>query len=408
MKIGLFSDVTVFNPPFPSGVSRFFRDISTQLTRRGHKVIIFEPAVYLGQAKTEFIKKNILVYRLFSVRWTLYSNYPIGVPLKELFFEVPYDLDIIHANHAGMGIYAAVTSWKKRIPRVISYHTPVIHYLNYIPSLLFFLKSQRLVNYLIRKIYEQFFLTIVPTQGVKNMLIRRGFKGPFDFFPTCLDLKSLPTPSHKTLTAFKENYSLDGKKIILFVGRMSPEKGVNQILQIIPSVIKKIPTAHFLMVGTGPFLEIYKSLARKSKITDHVTFTGYLSDFDLFSAINVSDVGLIFVNNAQIFDMTILEYWNYGLPLVIMNAIGIDEIVHDGDTGLLFSTLNEAKNAILTILSNETLAQRIRANCKRTVQEKYDIRKCICQLEALYRKGAQEYYHSFKTQKFHFLRRTYK
>jgi 1,2-diacylglycerol 3-alpha-glucosyltransferase len=408
MKIGIFSDVTVFNPPFPSGVSRFFREISMELVRRGHEVIIFEPSVYLGQPKIEQIKKNLTVHRLFSVRFTLYSNYPISVPLKEIFFGVPYELDIVHANHAGMGTFAGVASWKRRIPRVISYHTPLIHYLEYLPPVLFYLKSQALVNYLVRKTYEQFSLTIVPTQGVKNALIKRGFKGPFGFFPTCLDLASLPKPSPKALASFKQKYSLEGKKIILFVGRMSPEKGVDKIIRLIPSIRKKVPSAHFLMVGTGPFLEFYRKSIRSSGLAEHVTFTGYLSDFDLFSAINISDVGLIFVNEAQIFDMTILEYWNYGLPLVIRNAMGIDEIVTDGENGLLFSNLREARDKILALLLDENLAQRIGSNCKRTVYEKYDIRKCIIQLEQLYKQGTEAYYRDFKQQKFHFLRRIHR
>ena len=396
MKIGIFSDVTVYNPPFPSGVSRFFREITTQLAKRGHKVTIFEPRVNSNQPKVKNIKKNITAHRCFALKFTNYADYPICLPFREIFFGISDELDIVHANHAGMGSFAAVASWKRRIPRVISYHTPIIHYLNYMPLPLFFLRSAWLVNFLVRSAYKRHILNIVPTQGVKNELVKRGFKGPFGFFPTCLDLQSLPKPSSKHLDAFRDRYSLNGKKVILFVGRMSPEKGVDQILHLIPPVIKKVPTAHFLMVGTGPFLELYRKRANNSDLAGHVTFTGYLSDFDLFSAISISDVGLNFSNIAQIFDMAMLEYWNYGLPLVVRKAMGIEEVVQDNENGLLFNTLIEAKDKILSLLTNAELAAKIRTNCKRTVEEKYDIRKKIVQLEKLYAYGAKIYYGYFR------------
>jgi 1,2-diacylglycerol 3-alpha-glucosyltransferase len=397
----------VYNPPFPSGVSRFFREITTQLARRGHEVTIFEPRVNYSQPKIKKIKKKITAYRCFSLKFTNYANYPICLPLKEVFFGIPFELDIVHANHAGMGSFAAVASWRRRIPRVISYHTPIIHYLNYLPLPLFFLRSRKLINAFVRLAYEQHFLNIVPTQGVKNELIKRGFKGPFGFFPTCLDLQGLPKPSSRNLDAFREKYALIGKKVVLFVGRMSPEKGVEQIFSLIPSIIKKVPDVHFLMVGTGPYLETYKKLSNNPDLAGHLTFTGYLSDIDLFTAISISDVGLIFVKEAQIFDCTILEYWSCGLPLVIRKAMGIEEVVQDNENGLLFNTLAEARAKILALLTDDALSTKIRENCKRTVEEKYDIRKNIVLLEKLYARGYREYFTAFKKRSFHFMRKNF-
>ena len=233
-------------------------------------------------------------------------------------------------------------------------------------------------------VYNQFHLNIVPTQGVQNALIKRGFRGPFGFFPTCLNLGQLPSPTSQDLNAFREKFGLENKKVVLFVWRMSPEKGIDQILQLVPGIIKREPNTHFLMVGKGPYLEYYRQLTKDSKIEKHVTFTGYLSDFDLFSAISISHLGLIFVGEAQIFDMAILEYWNYGLPLVIRHAMGIDEVVHEKETGLLFSNLTEAKEKILMLLQNDDLHKSMSSNCKSTVEKNYDIRDCIKILESLY------------------------
>ncbi len=386
MKIGIFSECVIYDPPFPSGVARFFREITTELARRGHEIFIFEPFGHPNQPKIQKIKDGITVYRAFSIPLGKYMNFPVCIPLKEIFSGISIDLDIVHANSSGIGVLAGLTSYRQRIPRIISYHTPLVHYTSYAPLPFFILRNARLVNYLERLVYNQFNMTIVPTEGVKKELIRRGFTGPFGFFPTCLDLQSLPHPSRRDLKDFEARYNLTRKKVILFVGRMSPEKGVNQILQLIPAIIKEEPNTHFLMVGTGPFLEDYKQKCRQMNLTKYVTFTGYLNDYDLFTAINLAQIGLIFVNEAQIFDMTILEYWNYGLPLIIRKAMGIEEVVEDQYTGLLFSSMQEAKRNILLLLKDDELRTKIRNNCRKTVEEKYNIRKTIINLENLYEK----------------------
>jgi 1,2-diacylglycerol 3-alpha-glucosyltransferase len=389
MKIGIFSECVVYNPPFPSGVARFFREITTELARRGHEITLFEPASHPNLPKIAEIKENITIHRVFSIPLGKYLNFPVSLPLKEIFTDIPYKFDVVHANSAGMGVFAGITSYRQRIPRVISYHTPLIHYTNYAPLPFFFVRNKRLVNYLERLVYNSFNLTIVPTEGVKSDLQRRGFSGPFGFFPTCLDLQNLPTPSAQELKAFQERYNLLNKKVILFVGRMSPEKGVNQILKLVSPIVQAVPEAHFLMVGTGPYLEAYRQMALDLNLTKEITFTGYLSDYDLFTAISLAHMGLIFVNEAQIFDMTILEYWNYGLPLIIRKAMGIEEVVQDKYNGLLFSNLEEAKTRILSLLESDDLRQQIRANCNKTVNQHYHIRKTIVQLENLYKKSAE-------------------
>ncbi|NVM27849.1 MAG: glycosyltransferase [Candidatus Helarchaeota archaeon] len=383
MKIGIFSECVVYNPPFPAGVARFFREITTELARRGHEVLLFEPRGHSNQPKIEEIKDGITIYRGFSIALQKYMNFPVCIPIKEMITSIPFSLDVVHANNSGIGVLAAIISRRQRIPRVISYHTPLIHYTSYAPLPLFFLRSTRLVNRLESLVYNIFNLTIVPTQGVKNELQRRGFNGPFGFFPTCLDLQSLPKPSSQECDVFRQKYALSGKKVILFVGRMSPEKKIEDVLQLIPDVVKKEPLAHFLMVGTGPFLEDYKNLVRKWQLAQNVTFTGYLSDFDLFTAMHVSDVGLIFADDAQIFDMTILEYWSSGLPLIIRKAMGIEEVVKKG-TGLLFADWSEAINHILTLLQDDALRDEMGKNCRKMVEQRYDIRKTIVQLEKLY------------------------
>jgi 1,2-diacylglycerol 3-alpha-glucosyltransferase len=384
LRIGIFSETIIYNPPFPSGVSRFFKEITTELARRGHEVFIFEPRANSNQPKTEIIKAGITVFRTFSITFKFYLNFPVSLPFKEIFLDIPFQLDVVHANAPGIAVLAGMTAYRQRIPRLISYHTPLIQYTNYAPLPLLFLRNRKIVNYLERMMYNQFNLTIVPTQGVRDALSSRGFNGPFGFFPTCLDLQNLPRPPNKDQETFREKYNLSDKKVILFVGRMSPEKGVDKILQMVPSIIKKEPDTKFLMVGKGPFLEYYKSLTQERNLTANVAFTGYLSDYDLFTAISLSHMGLIFVGEAQIFDMTILEYWNYGLPLIIRNAMGIDEVVHHGENGLLFNSLKAARDNVLQLLQKDDLQLKIRANCQELVQQRYDIRKCIPLLENLY------------------------
>ncbi len=111
--------------------------------------------------------------------------------------------------------------------------------------------------------------------------VRHTFDVPDDklnYIPNGVDLEKF---DNHNANLNRGNYALDWEQIVLFVGRMYPQKGPGHLIEAMPQIIDNNPEAKFVMVGSGA-TEHYKGIA-KNKVGDKVHFPGYVSDQELIS-----------------------------------------------------------------------------------------------------------------------------
>lgn len=158
--------------------------------------------------------------------------------------------------------------------------------------------------------------------------------------------------------------SFNGRRILLTVGRLVPRKGVDKVLEALPTVIARHPEVLYVVVGDGKYREDLRRLTETLGISDHVLFTGKVPDVrpfyhacDIFvmparqeGKGDVEGLGLVFLEAAAC-----------GKP-VIAGAVGgaVDAVVHEV-TGLFVDPTNpkEIADAILRLLDDPKLAQRM-------------------------------------------------
>ncbi len=170
-------------------------------------------------------------------------------------------------------------------------------------------------------------------------------------------------------------------KRLLFVGRVSPEKGVHVLLEAFRNVIERYPDTELEIVGPQgipPFESIVglsderriKELARFysvsyrsylqdslcSGLSSKVFFTGSVPHLDLPGYYCNADV-LINPSLYEAFGMTLVESMACQLPVIATRVGGMVEIVEDGKNGLLVEpdSVSDLTRAILALLSNEDL-----------------------------------------------------
>ena len=139
----------------------------------------------------------------------------------------------------------------------------------------------------------------------------------------------------------KETLGLASKKVIVSVGRLVHRKGQDILIQAMPEVLKKIPDAHLVLIGEGPYRGYLESRVKKLDIGEHVTFIGRISYADLpryiclgqlfvmpcrsrFAGLEVEGLGIVY-----------LEASACGLPVIAGNSGGAPDAVLDGVTGLV-------------------------------------------------------------------------
>ena len=144
----------------------------------------------------------------------------------------------------------------------------------------------------------------------------------------------------------RKELGLQDKKIIISVGRLVHRKGQDNLIQAMPAVLKKIPNAHLLLVGEGPYKKHLEKLVMKSSLEQNVTFAGrimydrlpsYLSAADLFAmpsrsrffGLEVEGLGIVY-----------LEASACGIPVVAGNSGGAPDAVLEGVTGLCVDGTN--------------------------------------------------------------------
>jgi glycosyltransferase involved in cell wall biosynthesis len=170
--------------------------------------------------------------------------------------------------------------------------------------------------------------------------------------------------------------------VIGTVAYLSPEKGLNYLIEaaaLIPAVQNRL---RFVIVGDGKCLHDLKELAIKKGLKDVFHFAGFHSDtyqfmksFDIFALPSLSE-GL---------SSAILEAMATSLPIVATNVGGIPELVKDGDNGLLVAPANPVSlaRAIQHLLDNPEEAARMGQRGRERIEAYFTLERKILETERL-------------------------
>ena len=171
----------------------------------------------------------------------------------------------------------------------------------------------------------------------------------------------------------RHHFAQPYEKIILYVGRMVHEKGVQILLDAAPKVLAGYPDARFLLVGTGGYLDDLRRQAGALGIADRVDFLGYVSDQDLRDLYKLSDIVCI-PSLYEPFGIVALEGMAAKVPVVTSDTGGLTDFVEHMVTGLTTYTGDSGSLAwaLLEVLRNPALAERLKADAYEKVRNIYN------------------------------------
>ncbi|MBD2101131.1 glycosyltransferase family 4 protein [Leptolyngbya sp. FACHB-261] len=123
-------------------------------------------------------------------------------------------------------------------------------------------------------------------------------------------------------------------KIALTVGRLDFQKGYQDLIPVIPHVVKEFPDLKFIWVGEGELRERLVDSVQEYGITEHVCFLGYRSDIGRL--LTTADLFVFPTRFEGGQSFALAEAMAYALPIVTSKASGIPEVIEHGVHGLLF------------------------------------------------------------------------
>jgi len=187
-----------------------------------------------------------------------------------------------------------------------------------------------------------------------------------------------PAPRSEGLS---QSLSLAGKVVILTVARLVPRKGHRAALQAFSIMCREFPSAHYLIVGTGPEEDHLKQLVREKGLEDRVTFAGFVPSEKLPEFYCTCDLMLL-ANREEAngdvegFGIVFLEANAAGKPVIAGRTGGAVEAVQDGVTGLLVNPddPSEIAAALRRLLSDTRLRERLGLAGLQRVRSEFDWR----------------------------------
>ncbi|MDL4839797.1 glycosyltransferase family 4 protein [Aquibacillus rhizosphaerae] len=288
------------------------------LKDQGHEVLIIAPD--LGVSEFEGVQvAGIPAFTFFMYKDKKYAFFSPKVKkhLKE------FQPDLVHVvNPAFLGITGIFYAKRLKIPLIASYHTHVPKYADYYRVSMF----KPILWWYFRTIHNRADINLCTSGSVLTELKEKRFHN-VHLWKRGVDTnqyhpKRYDDGIRNRLTAGKKD-----KKLLLFVGRLAPEKDIEKIRDL----LKQSSEFCLAIVGDGPhraFLEEYY------KGTNTV-FTGFLHGNELASAYASSDI-FVFPSTTETLGLVLLEAMASGLPVVAAESGPTSEQVSNGKTGLLY------------------------------------------------------------------------
>lgn len=159
-----------------------------------------------------------------------------------------------------------------------------------------------------------------------------------------------------SVTPFRSNKPF-GEKMVLFVGRLTRQKGPEKFVEIAERVLEKDPNVRFVMAGAGDYFRSVLEKSAYSSIGKRFHLTGFLNQEKLRYLLSLTDVYCM-PSVSEPFGLSAVEAAQFGIPCVISKQSGVAEVLK-GALTFDFWDVDRAANYILGLLHNKVLSRKV-------------------------------------------------
>jgi len=405
MRIALCSD---WFYPRVGGVASHMAGLAWALTSRGHHVTIITGKIRKedeGQGEGQEWEEGcqafpisdapFTVHRLdaFRVPWLGITPFRTGGKLKRILQQER--IELVHSHHAFTPLSLAGLACARDlgIPGVLTTHS-----LSFLYNVRLLWTPVGRMLFLLGRAINRASQIIAVSQAAANFLQFFVPRRRIHIIPNAVDPARFSLPVDPA--SVRRNLGIgEDRLLLLAVGRLAYLKGFHILLKALPSVIRREPSVHLAIAGSGYLGPYLRYLARSLDIEDHVSFLGHIPNEELTRLYLSSDI-FVSPSLAEAFGIVILEAMAAGLPIVAAETGGIPEIITHGVSGLLVErgSPSALASALLELIESPRLAKTLASNAHALARQTYSWRAVARQVLAVYdealrgqdREGAEE------------------
>ena len=353
MKIAL---VSPYDFAHPGGVASHISSLERYFTLMGHEVKVIAPA---SKEITDFGDRFIPIGRPFPIPSSesiirVSISLHLAPKIKEVVAREKFD--IIHLHEPFMPMLCSAVLRFSNTVNVGTFHAsqgkPGYNWAKPITTWM--------IRRRVRKLHGR-----IAVSKVAMEYANKHVPGYYEIIPNGIDLKNF-TPDVTPIEEF-----CDGKLNILFLGRLEYRKGLNYLLKAYLKIKPELPNSRLIVVGPGTRLrKRYEKWIERNRLED-VVFVGYVSEEDKPRYYKTAHVYCSPATSRESFGIVLLESMAVGTPIVATNIDGYNNVVSDGEDGLLVPPCDATTLArtLLSLLNDEKLRQQMGAKGQLKAQD---------------------------------------
>ncbi|AKB42688.1 glycosyltransferase family 4 protein [Methanosarcina vacuolata] len=370
-KIAMISD---WYFPKVGGIEYSMHTLAKTLSRHGYEVSVITRS-YPGVP--EYSKRDgVSVIRVKGKPLPGQSRFLMPGAYKELFSLLKngnYQIVNCHGLDSPIGMVALIVSRKLGIPVVVTNHSLVGD--TPYSSLLY------LAGKLLLKNADAVIAVSSAVEKDSKLMTKKPIYRIFNGVDSEDRIITVPFP-----------VNTEGKLIIATVARMTKKKGVQNIVDLAPSLLEKHENLLFVMIGDGPLREKLENTVEEAGLSGNFYFTGEVSREKVLGYLEQADIFALPSSN-EAFGISILEAMSKEVPVVAMNNSGVSDIVRNGVNGYLADSLTEFSYYLEDLIEKPALRTSFAREALRGLSN-YDWNRICKQTSKVYTSVIYEKYHN--------------
>ena len=362
--------------PHIGGIETHCLELSQSLRDLGHEVIVL--CAEAPKSRPNEVLDGLTVNRFPAVDL---PYIPYMYALRRRIAQ--YSADVVHSHYPPPFMSYGVIKGLPHVPHVLTYHCDLE-----IPNNIANLRIPNICKHLVARVNTALYTQPILDNAAQIIATTESYARTS---PVLRDYPCEIVPNGIRLETFDRHLlGLNGEKCahqVLFVGRLSSVKGVDDLIKAAKIVLSQIGDATFFIVGDGEERERLKKLAKGYE--DRIKFCGHVSR-DALLQLYTSSSALVLPSFTRLeaFGLVLLEAMACETPVIASRIPGVLDVVGEG--GLLVKPRDPSSlaDAILEVLENPTNARSMGKNGRRRVEQKYDWKIIAQQILDVYANAA--------------------